>query len=110
MKWVRFSKYDGDDFGIDAQDLMQALADFFLESGYNTQFMRFSDWNQNSLEDLKRAIRQALESGDLFPDERLQEILEKLAAMSPEQLDQLLESLVQKLADEGHISVDRGDG
>ena len=109
MKWVRFSKYDGDDFGIDAQDLMQALADFFLESGYNTQFMRFSEWNQNSLEDLKEAIRQALESGDLFPDERLQEILEKLAAMSPEQLDQLLESLVQKLADEGHISVDRGD-
>ncbi|MES1258893.1 MAG: hypothetical protein ABUS51_10700 [Acidobacteriota bacterium] len=109
MKWVRFSKYDGDDFGIDAQDLMQALADFFLESGYNTQFMRFSEWNQNSLEDLKRAIQQALESGDLFPDERMREILEKLAAMTPEQLDRLIESLVQKLADEGHISVDRGD-
>ena len=32
MKWVRFSKYTGEDFGIDAQDLMQALADFFLKA------------------------------------------------------------------------------
>ena len=30
MKWIKFSKYTGDDFGIDANDLMQALADFFL--------------------------------------------------------------------------------
>lgn len=109
MKWVKFSKYSGDDFGIDAQDLMQALADFFLESGFNRQYMQFSEWNQNNLEDLKQAIQQAIESGDLFPNERLQEMLEKLSAMTQEQMDQLLDSLVQKLADEGHISVDRSD-
>jgi Ca-activated chloride channel homolog len=107
MKWVKFSKYTGDDFGIDAQDLMQALSEFFLESGFNNPYMQFSEWNQNNLEDLKRAIQQALESGDLFPPDRASEILEKLAAMSPEQLDQLLEKLLQKLADEGHISIDR---
>jgi len=106
MKWVRFSKYTGEDLGIDAQDLMNALADFFLESGFNDPYMRFSEWNRNTLEDLKRAIQQALESGDLFSGERAQELLEKLATMSPEQMDQLLERLVQKLADEGHISVD----
>ncbi len=38
MKWVRFSKYTGEDLGIDAEDLMRALADFFLESGFNTQY------------------------------------------------------------------------
>jgi Ca-activated chloride channel family protein len=107
MKWVKFSKYTGDDFGIDAQDLMQALSEFFLESGFNNPYMQFSEWNQNNLEDLKRAIQQALESGDLFPPDRAQEILEKFAAMSPEQVDQLVENLLQKLADEGHISVDR---
>src|ERR1700761_3872589 len=106
MKWVRFFKYTGEDFGVDAQDLMQALADFFLESGFNSQFSQFSQWNENNLEDLKRAIQEALESGDLFPEERAQEMLAQLAAMSPEELDRLLERLVQKLASEGQISVD----
>src|ERR1700722_14636542 len=107
MKWVRFSKYTGDDFGIDANDLMQALADFFLQSGFNNPYMQFSEWNQQSLEDLKRAIQEALESGQLFPNDQMQQMLEKLSAMSPEQLDQLLENLVQKLAEEGHISTEQ---
>src|SRR5947209_16672914 len=100
MKWVKFSKYTGDDLGIDAQDLMNALADFFLQSGFDSQFMQFSEWDQNGLENLKEAIRRALESGELFSDERVRETMEKLAAMSPEQMEQLLENLVQKLAQE----------
>ena len=107
MKWIKFSKYNGDDFGIDANDLMQALADFFLQSGFNNPYMQFSEWNSQSLEDLKRAIQEALESGQLFPDDQMQQMLEKLSAMSPEQLDQLLENLVQKLAEDGHITTDQ---
>jgi Ca-activated chloride channel family protein len=108
MKWVRFSKYNGDDFGIDAQDLMQALADFFLQSGFQSQFSQFTQWDPQSLEELKRAIEEALASGKLFPDDRMQQMMEQLAAMSPEQLEQLLENLIQKLADEGHISLEQG--
>lgn len=107
MKWIKFSKYTGDDFGIDANDLMQALANFFLQSGFNNPYMQFSEWNSQSLEDLKRAIQEALESGQLFPDEQMQQMLEKLSAMSPEQLDQLLENLVQKLVDEGQITTEQ---
>jgi Ca-activated chloride channel family protein len=107
MKWVKFSKYTGEDFGIDAEDLLQALSNFFLESGFNNPYMQFSEWNQQNLEDLKRAIQEALENGQLFPDDQMQQMLEKLAQMTPEQVDQLLENLVQKLADEGIISVDR---
>jgi Ca-activated chloride channel family protein len=110
MKWVNFSKYTGDDLGIDAQDLMNALADFFLGSGFNNPYMQFSAMNAQNLEDLKRAIQEALESGQMFPDDQMQKMLEKLAAMSPEQLEQLLENLVQKLANEGHISVDSPEG
>src|ERR1700691_5204224 len=106
MKWVRFSKYTGGDFGIDAQDLMQALADFFLNSGFASQFSPYSDWNPNTLEALKQAIREALESGQLFPPDSRSEMLERLAAMSPEELDQLLDNLVRMLMEEGHISLD----
>jgi Ca-activated chloride channel homolog len=106
MKWVRYSKYTGEDMGIGAEDLLQALADFLLESGFNTQYMPFSEWNQHTLEDLKKAIQQALEEGKLFNDEQLQEMMERLANMTPEQMDKLLENLVQKMVDEGQITIE----
>src|SRR5579859_6705345 len=101
MKWIKYSRYTGDDFGIDSEDLLQALSDFLLESGFNTQYMPFSEWNQHTLEDLKEAIQKALEEGKLFSDERLQQMMEQLQAMSEEQLQQLLDRLVQKLIDDG---------
>jgi Ca-activated chloride channel family protein len=92
--------------GIGAEELLQALADFLLESGFNTQYMPFSEWNQHTLEDLKRAIQQALEQGKLFDDESLQEMMERLQNLSQEQMDKLLENLVQKMVDEGQITIE----
>ena len=106
MKWIKFSKFEGDDLGIEAEDLMRALADFLLESGFNLQF---SDWNPDSLDDLKLAIMQALERG-LYDDERAQELADKLAAMTPEAWDKLVDNLVKKLEESGHINVDRSGG
>ena len=106
MKWVRYSRYTGEDMGVSAEDLLQALADFLLESGFNTQYMPFSEWNQHTLEDLKKAIQQALEQGKLFSDENLQEMMERLQNMTPEQMDKLLENLVQKMVDEGQITIE----
>src|SRR5689334_23674245 len=106
MKWIRYSKYTGEDLGISAEDLLQALSDFLLESGFNMQYMPFNEWNQHTLEDLKKAIQQALEQGKMFNDENLQEMMEKLQNMSPEQMDKLLENLVQKMVDEGHITIE----
>src|SRR3954471_8985170 len=104
MKWIRYSKYTGEDLGIDAQDLLKALSDFLLESGFNTQYMPFSEWNQHTLEDLKKAIQQALEEGKLFDNENLNEMMEKLGNMTAEQMEKLVERLVQKMVDEGQIT------
>src|SRR5678816_1490361 len=105
MKWIKYSRYTGDDLGIDSEDLLQALSDFLLESGFNTQYMPFSEWNQHTLEDLKKAIQQALEQGKLFDDNSLQEMMERLQNLTPEQMDKLLENLVQKMVDEGQITI-----
>ena len=59
MKWIHYSRYTGEDLGIDAEDLLKALADFLLESGFSTQNMPFSEWDQHTLEDLKKAIQDA---------------------------------------------------
>src|SRR6516162_289905 len=106
MRWIRYSRYTGEDLGIDANDLLQALSDFLLESGFNTQYMPFSEWNQHTLEDLKKAIERALEQGDLFNDESRREMMERLQNLSPEQLDKLLDNLIQKMVDEGQITVE----
>ena len=106
MKFIRYSRYTGEDMGIDADQLLQALADFLLESGFNTQYMPFSEWNQHTLEDLKNAIQQALEQGRLFDDQSLQEMMERLQNMSPELMDKLLENLIQKMVDEGQITIE----
>jgi Ca-activated chloride channel family protein len=106
VKSVRYSRYTGDDFGLSAEDLLKALSDFFLESGFQNPYTQFSEWNQHSLEDLKRAIEQALERGELFDPERADQIRQQLEQMSPEQLDQMLSRMVQKLVDEGYINTE----
>src|SRR5262249_22451958 len=110
MKWIKYSRYTGDDFGIDSEDLLQALSDFLLQSGFNTQSMPFSEWNEHTLEDLKNAIQQALEQGKMFPDDRLEQMMEKLQGLSDEQLQQLLDRLVQKLIDDGHVTIEDHNG
>ena len=103
---IRYSRYTGEDMGIGAEDLLKALADFLLESGFNTQFMPFSEMNQHTLEDLKKAIQQALEQGQLFEDQSLQEMMDKLQQMTPEQMQKLIDNLVQKMVDEGHVTIE----
>jgi len=109
MKSIYYSRYTGEDLGIDAEDLLQSLSDFLLESGFNTQYMPFSEANEHTLEDLKRAIERALQEGKLFDDDRMQEMMERLQNMSAEQMDKLLDKLAQKMVDEGYLNVAEND-
>jgi Ca-activated chloride channel family protein len=101
---VRYGKYTGEDFGISAEDLMRALADFFLGSGFDNPYMQFSEWNQHNLEELKNAIERAMQSGEMFDPEQAERIREALESMSREELDELLERLAQKLIEEGYLT------
>ena len=110
MKSVRYGRYTGDDFGLSAEDLMRALADFFLESGFNDPYFQFSELNQETLEDLKRALEQALENGSMFDPEQAERIRQQLESMSQEQIQQALSKLVEKLIDEGYITTEPQPG
>jgi Ca-activated chloride channel homolog len=107
MKWIHYSRFTGDDFGLSSEDLLKALSDFFLESGFQNQYMGFSEWNQHTLEDLKNALQRALEQGEMFDPEKAQRIQQALENMTPEQMDDLMNRLVQKLADDGYINTDQ---
>jgi len=107
MKWIHYTKFTGDDFGLTSEDLLKALSDFFLESGFQNQYMGLSEWNQHTLEDLKNALQRALEQGEAFDPEQAQRIQQALENMTPEQIDELMNRLVQKLADDGYINTDQ---
>lgn len=113
MKWVRYTRYTGEDFGLSAEDLLKALSDYFLSSGFDNPYMRFGEMNANSLEALKQAIENALLNGEMFDPEQAEQVRQQLENMTPEELDQLLERLAQKLIDEGYLTAqqpEQGEG
>jgi Ca-activated chloride channel homolog len=111
VKWINYTKYNGDDFGISAEDLLEALQDFFLQSGFGQQNMYFNEFNHQTLEELREAIEKALREGRLFNNPQAQEMMERLQQMSLEQFNQLVNKMVEKLAEEGYINVeDPGNG
>src|SRR5207248_6432468 len=63
-----------------------------------------------TLEDLKRAIEEALQRGEMFDPQRAEQIRQRLESMSEEELDQLLNRLVQKLEQEGYINTEPRSG
>jgi Ca-activated chloride channel family protein len=107
VRWINYSRYTGDDLGITSEDLLNALADFFLQSGFGYDRYQFTELNQQTLESLREAIERALREGNLFDDDaRAQQLARQLENMSAEEIERLIERLVQKLADEGYVNTD----
>jgi Ca-activated chloride channel homolog len=106
MRSISYSKFSEDDLGIELDDLLRALSDYLLQSGYNDPYLQFSEMNQHTLEHLKQAIDRALESGDLFDPEQAEQIRQRLEKMSAQQRDKIIERLIQKLEQAGYIDMD----
>ncbi|MDZ4801223.1 MAG: hypothetical protein SGI92_23960 [Bryobacteraceae bacterium] len=110
MKWINYSKYTGEDLGLSAEDLMRELSDFFLQSGFEYQYMNFSEMDKNSLERLKQALEQALRDGEVFDESMREAMRQKLESMSPEEMDGLVDRMIQKLSEDGYISKQEEQG
>ncbi len=105
MKFVKYSRYTGDDLGVSSEDLLRALSEYLLRSSFDQNGFEFSELGEQSLDELQEAIRQALEQGDLFSEENLAQMIDRLDRMSTEERDQLVNRLAEKLANEGFITV-----
>ena len=105
MKYTKYSKYVGDLADeMSLEDLLNALSDYMLESGFQSQYMYFQQMDEHTLDALRQAIQQALEAGDFMSDE-MRERIEQM------QMDGTLEALVEKLIErmqkEDFISTDQ---
>jgi len=105
MKYTKYSKYVADLADeMSMEDLLSALSDYLLESGFQSDSMYFQQMDEHSLDALRQAIQQALEMGD-FLDEEMRERLEQMQADGT--MDELIERLIERMQQEELISVDQ---
>ncbi|HZW79542.1 MAG TPA: VWA domain-containing protein [Candidatus Deferrimicrobiaceae bacterium] len=105
MKRIRYSKYVPDPAGeMSMEDLLGALSDYLLQSGFQSDMWYEMPEGEQTLEDLKRAIEQALMDGDTF-DEEMRERLQQMAMDG--ELDELIEKLIERMQQEDYISIDQ---
>ena len=105
MKRIRYSKYVPDPAGeMSMEDLLGALSDYLLQSGFQTDMWYEMPEGEQTLDDLKRAIEQALMDGDAFDDE-MRERLQQMAMDG--ELDELIEKLIDRMQQEDYISIDQ---
>jgi Ca-activated chloride channel homolog len=105
MKRIRYSKYVPDPAGeMSMEDLLSALSDYLLQSGFQSDMWFEMPEGQQTLEDLRQAIENALLDSDQFDDE-MRERLQQMAMDG--QLDELIEKLIERMQQEDYISVDQ---
>jgi Ca-activated chloride channel family protein len=104
MKRIRYSKYVPDPAGeMSMEDLLGALSDYLLQSGFQDSMWYELPEGEQTLEELKRAIENALLNGEMF-DENLRQQIEQM--MADGQLDELIEKLIERMQQEDYISID----
>jgi Ca-activated chloride channel family protein len=110
MKFTKFSKYTGEPAdSIDFEELIKKLGDFFLQSGFESQFYGMNEFDpERSMEALREAILRALQEGDLFDEnsltEEMRQMLQQSDAMNNEEIRDLLDKLMERMAQEGFIN------
>jgi Ca-activated chloride channel family protein len=109
MKYTKYSKYAPDAAeDIDLQELMSRLSDFFLQSGYESQFgiyeMDAERSREKMMDELREAILRALQEGELLPPELMEQMLNNPNLAENPELSDVIEQIIQRMEEEGFIS------
>ena len=105
MKRIRYSKYVPDPASeMSMEDLLGALSDYFLQSGFNDNVWYEMPDGEKTLDELKRALEQALLDGEMF-DEEMRDRLQQMQMEG--ELEELIEKLIERMQQEDYISIDQ---
>jgi len=109
MKYIKYSKYLPDPFeGMSAEDLMQLLQDFLLQSGFSNDYYGFYEMDrEQTMERLQQALLDALHEQGKIPQELLEEWLKNSEKYEDSRLSELINKLLERLSEEGYIRVDQ---
>ncbi len=120
MRYTKYSKWTGQSWDdISLEELMEALSEFLLRSGFQSQFNRqmsrwrnwdrdddeFEDFDpEDALEQLRRAIREALKNSGLLDEEQYDQLFDEDGNARDHRLDELIDRLIQRLIQEGYLN------
>jgi len=109
MKFARYSKFNGFDVSsINLGELMDAMADALLDSGYHDDYYWTRRRNQvdTSLDALRRALLQALMEKGLVDEHQIREMLaQNEGQFQGSLLEELLNQLIERLVEEGYLTL-----
>lgn len=109
MRFTRYGKFNGLDVSsLNLGDLMDALSDSLLYSGYDDDYY----WTREplppdtSLDALRRAILEALLEKGLLSQRQMQQMLaDNDGRYEGSQLQQMLNQIVERLVEEGYLTL-----
>ncbi|MBO0725296.1 MAG: VWA domain-containing protein [Blastocatellia bacterium] len=119
MRFTRYSKWTGQSWDdISLEELMEALTDHLLRSGFEDQFrLHYRRWSHDggpddlddfdhddALESLRRAIRDALRDSGLLDEEQYNQLFDEEGNARDHRLEELIDRLIQRLLQEGYLN------
>jgi Ca-activated chloride channel family protein len=109
MKFTRYSKFKGLDVsGINLGDLMDALSDSILQSGFDDDYYwtRQRRPQDTSLDALRQALLQALMDQGLIDERQIEEMLaDNNGQFKGSLLEEMLNQLIERLVEEGYLKL-----
>jgi Ca-activated chloride channel homolog len=109
MKFTRYSKFKGLDVSsLNLGDLMEALSDSVLQSGYDEDYYwtRQRRPQDTSLDALRQALLQALMDQGLIDERQIQEMLaDNEGQFKGSLLEEMLNQLIERLVEEGYLKL-----
>jgi Ca-activated chloride channel family protein len=109
MKFIRYSKFKGFDVsGVNLGDLMEALQDSLLQSGFDDDYYwtRQRRPQDTSLDALRQALLRALmETGEVDEGQVREMLAENEGQFKGSQLEELLNQLIERLVEEGFLNL-----
>lgn len=109
MKFTRYSKFKGLDVSaINLGDLMEALSDSVLQSGYDDDYYwtRQRRPQDTSLDALRHALLEALMEQGLIDERQIQEMLaDNDGQFKGSLVEEMLNQLIERLVEEGYLKL-----
>jgi Ca-activated chloride channel family protein len=109
MKFVKYGKYEPNPFDdLSAEDLLQLLQDFLLDSGFYNQYSNFYEMDpERTMEQLHQALLEALQQQGKISDELLKQMFENWEDYQKSELAERIDQLLQQLSEEGYIRIEQ---
>ena len=109
MKFINYTKYVPEPFDdLSAEDLLQLLQDFLLDSGFYNQYSNFYEMDpERTMDQLHQALLEALQQQGRIPDDLMRQMFENWEEYQNSDLAQRINQLLERLAEEGYVTIEQ---